>query len=352
MRRVIALLLAWTAAFVSSPVRGAEIEVVTEGEKLVSQPSLSAETVFSVAAGDRLTALEWGESWVKVASPPGASYWVYGELVRDGVVAVSKLGIRSGPGITHPSIGSLRKGDVVEPLGTEGEWLRIAPPAGTGLWIRREAVRERGAPGLAVARAERPEPSPVETLPSPPPSAPPAAVPVVAPAPAPASEPVIRSTPVSTSPPARPVSRPVVTKSRSASASPPPSRPVVRTVTPAPSHTPDAPPKVSPPARGQSRPARPDVLSGVPLVRGRDQGASVTYQGVIAHIGPVWRCPSSYALLRRDAHGRAVRVCYVIGNPSKLRSLTGSMVTMDGAEYWIEGVRCPVVVPDRLVLNR
>jgi hypothetical protein len=96
----------------------------------------------------------------------------------------------------------------------------------------------------------------------------------------------------------------------------------------------------------------PAALRAAPLDGGMEQGRSVQCEGVIVRSGPVWRWPSSYGLARHDEHGRPTLVCYILGNSAKLQSLLGRNVTLSGDEYWVHGVRRPVVMPQRVVLRR
>lgn len=94
------------------------------------------EVVGSVSKQHVLTA--GGEvqgDWTKVVPPPHVDLWVHGEMVQDGVVTVSRVRVRSGAGISYRPVGALDRGVRVAVRGRQGDWLRIAPPAGSWLWI-------------------------------------------------------------------------------------------------------------------------------------------------------------------------------------------------------------------------
>ncbi len=57
-------------------------------------------------------------------------------------VSASRLNVRSGPGQNHTQMFVLEKGDRVQVLGREGEWIRVRPPQGCRVWISADVVEE------------------------------------------------------------------------------------------------------------------------------------------------------------------------------------------------------------------
>ena len=55
-----------------------------------------------------------------------------------------------------------------------------------------------------------------------------------------------------------------------------------------------------------------------------------------------------YRLVREDQHGYAVTICYVGGDESRLAPLVGERLTVHGREKMIQGVRHPLLVPERI----
>lgn len=170
-------------------VRADSVEIVGDRVNLRAKPTLKAEVVGQASRGERMELLDAEGDWVGVAVPDRLSLWVFAEFVREGVVVPDTLNIRAGPGINYNVVASMDRGEAVTVRGRTGDWLEIAPPAGSTLWISREYVAERPAPARPVARVEpvaEPPAAPVQQAAEPP--AVPAA-PAVAPSPAPAAEP-------------------------------------------------------------------------------------------------------------------------------------------------------------------
>lgn len=246
----------------------------------------NAEVVGQVDQGDRLLARSTADEWVEIVPPESVDFWVHRDFVADGVVIVPRLNVRAGPGINYTVVGTVDRGATINARGDFGDWLKIAPVPNGSLWISSEFV-EPVKP--EKPKAVRPEP-------------PPAPKPVPPPPPAPA--------------PPKPVEPPA---------------PVVRPVPPAP-----PPPEVRPP---------PPDLDLIPL---RGQGDAVEVEGVLRPAGFVLGRPSRYRLVRFKGHITET-ICYVRGNERQLETLVGQRLLIRGREYWVQGVRHPVLVPEQIV---
>jgi hypothetical protein len=256
---------------------------------LRSAPGSKAEIVFRAPRGTVL--ISRGTTvgdWLQVSAPGAVRVWVYGELVRDGKVAASRLLGRAGPGIKHAPVCEFRQGDVVRADEEKDGWLRTAPAGGCALWIVRSSVM----------------PADATRVPS---SMPPAREPV---------EPV-----------------PVVRRSPAAGA-----RTTVHAVG---ARAPAA-------AARTAGAAREAPLAADQLVDSREQGVKVSYEGKLRPSGIVWNRPSRYRLVTYDEHGWAITICYVLADEEKLARLEDEDVTVDGQEYWVQGVKYSVVVPHRI----
>ncbi len=277
-----------------------------------------AEVVGQVNAGDELVAKSGLDSdWVEVEAPATASVWVYGELVKEGVVAATKVRIRGGPDIAWQPVGRVERGDKLTIRGRKGDWIEIAPPPGTSLWISRDYVERIAQKAPPAPPPPKPEPAPVTVKPPPPP----------APKPVPPK-------PVPDLPGPKPPVRIGLPRPGSAAAPPPP---------PAQVRTP------APVISGSDTGSRlPVGLAGRTLVPSKPQGRAVTYVGIVRHSGLVWRRPSRYRLAEEES-GRSLTVCYILGSAEQLRQILGRRVTIHGLEYWVQGVRSSVVAPERIV---
>jgi len=128
---------------------------------------------------------------VEVIPPEDMDLWAHRDFVRDGEVQATPLNIRAGAGINYNVVGALRKGDRVTVRGEFQEWLKIAPPEETSLWVSRSLVKTAGQREKPSARPAAPAavappipaPSPAAAARPPPSAAPAAAAALVAPPP-------------------------------------------------------------------------------------------------------------------------------------------------------------------------
>ncbi len=297
-------------------VTGARVNV-----RAVADPN--GEIVGLVTNGDVLSATGVTQGdWIEISPPDDVSVWLYGELVRESVVAASSVRVRSGPGIGYRPVGSLSKGYQVQVLGSKGDWLQIAPPASCTVWISRKYVSGGSvAPAVATPASAAP-PAASGAVP-----APPVRVTHKAPPPAVATPPM----------PAQPLRKRLPTIKR-------------RPITPV---APDADVDIAAAAdSGSSDPAvSPQVVADAPagirqlrLVDRAPQGGAVTVSGVLRPAGffPLRR-PSPYRLVVSNGTGPARTACYVMGDSAAIGARLDERVTLVGKRYWVQGVREPVV---------
>ncbi len=292
-----------------SAAMAGEMRVTSDGVNIRCGPGTSFEIVCQADEGDLVSVRRQTEEWSEIAPPADAKLWVYAELIEDDTVIASRVQIRSGPGISYRPAGKLDKGARVSIEETVGEWVRIAPPPEASVWINSEYLVSPDQPRKAPA-----------------------------PAPAPAS-------PAPESAAVTPAAEPVI-----APAVPPPAQPAQegRTARPVPPQPlPDD--EVDPSGEDSAMPL-PVALQGRRLAKDRKQAEPVRLEGWIDTARSVWGKMSSYRLVGRDAEGRAVTRCYLLGNPKQLESIVGRRASIDGRQYWVHRVRYPGVRPDRIRL--
>jgi len=285
---------------------GVPLRVTRDRVTLRAAPDNASEMVGRVSTGDLLSTDKLDGDWIAVVPPSSVDLWVYGELVKDGVVAVSDLRVRSGPGINYPPVGRLEKGRRIDVRGVQGDWIRIAPLDGCLVWISRDYVED--------AAPAKPEPKAV----------PPAPKPEVVAVTKPLSEPDLHVGA------ALPAPRPIP------KADVPP-----QIVRPHPYRPVDTPRPVRGPAPVVTQ--SPFIGPGK-MVASKVQGEEVSLVGMVRRSGWVWRRPSQYRLVQYDDLGRAITACYVLGDEQKLERCLNSRVTLHGKAYWVQGVRHKVVV--------
>ena len=330
------------ALFLSATSFGGEkIRVTAERVNLRSGAGIGSDVVRIGSKGDLLFAVKGVSDgdWVQVRPPENLDLWVYGELVRDGRVAVPRLAARSGAGIDHAVVYRFKKGDRVSIKEESGDWLRIEPPADCVLWISRKHVEP--------VSAHEPKPEAVKKKGK-----------------KPDNEPPEKPRPIRPSKPVKPV-KPVPSFSQTERRKTVVEPAVRKPPRPEGAGFADADTDVSGGAlwgtgRGSVH-SRPGMPAGKKKVSGlfaaetlddsEPQGREVSYTGEVRpSAGWVFNRPGDYRLGVRDSKGRPVTRCYILGNRSQLASLLGRNCRIEGSEYWLEGVRLPVVVPERIVL--
>lgn len=325
------------------------VRVIGDRVNLRAGPGDETEVVWQASGGDTLVVLDnEADDWLQVLVPSNASLWVYGELVKDGLVAVPKLLIRSGPGISYRPVGSVTGGMALTIRGQSGGWIEIAPPTTCGLWVNSKYV-EKATPeandvaaeeGISLdARASENEL-------------------------AAGQPPLAETTNSNMSPPPRIAPSRIEEESSNATTD----AVNLRTVVPVEDETPSKPdanpaqlaarhPQIeqTPVKAVQSEPAgvfaarQPSSeLLERGLVASVSQGKTAQYEGTLGKSYMVLLSPSKYSLLKRDSKGRTITLCYVLGDESRLASLVGRRILVQGREYWLQGARDPLVVFDTL----
>jgi SH3-like domain-containing protein len=301
------------AGFLAHTAQGLEIgeeaRVKADRVNLRARPGLNYEVVLQVNFGDVLTVAELeGEEWIGVAPPRNAHAWVHRDFVKDGKVAPARLNARSGPGINYSVMGRLGRGADIVPVEEFGDWIKIVAPENARLWVHRDYL-ESAAPPVAPA------------------------------------------TPA-TGPDAGWVTLPAGTPATAAA-------PQVVSITPAASgglHISNqgggAMPYPEPDERGDDVDAAlpyppPEGLELVPL---SGQGQGVTYEGDLTRVKYLIGRPSRYELVV-ERNGRPTTVCYVRGNRDQLSGFVGRRMRISGKAYWVQDLKFPVVVPDRIHLD-
>lgn len=276
------------------------VKVVGDRVNLRARPDFNAEVVGQIGRDQVLMAKSFQDEWVEVVAPDSVDVWVHKDFVSDNRVSAERLYVRGGPGINWQSVGQMVRDEPIVVRGEFGDWLKIAPGPNCSLWVSRKYVE--------VIQPEKPVP------------------------PKPPQEPPVAR--VATKPPAE-----VATAGRSA---PAPAVSSAETVV-----------EVQPPVVVQAvEPAASDVAQPVPpdlkLIPLEGQGRRVQREGVLRLAGFVIGRPSRYRLARQEGD-RIQTLCYVRGNNSQLASMLGRRVLIRGREYWVRGVKDPVLIPEEII---
>ncbi|MDP6631567.1 MAG: SH3 domain-containing protein [Kiritimatiellia bacterium] len=298
----------------SAAMAGEQMRVTADDVNVRCGPGTRFEIVCQADKGDLVTVQRTTEDWSEIAPPADAKLWVYAELIEDATVIASRVQIRSGPGISYRPAGKLDRGTTVSIQETVGDWVRIAPPPQASAWISSDYL---DSPQAAAAKPVAP---PVRAAPA-----------------APVGKPAAKPVKPTVAPPPKPVAS-------ASSPGPAPARP--RPVPPRPE--PDADDEVSAVEPSAKLPV---ALAKRRLAKDKKQGEQATLEGEVRTASSTWGKLSSYRLVGRDAEGRAITQCYLLGNPKQLESILGRRASVEGRLYWVYRVRYPGLRPDRIRLH-
>lgn len=147
-----------------------KVKVTGDRVSLRAKPDISSELLDRAMRGEELVFLGETNEWVAVQAPDSLHFWVSGEYLQNGVVVPAKLNIRSGPSQNYSVVHVAKKGDTVALRGEFNEWIKIAPPAGSRVWISKKYTEAIAPPEPEpepepVVVAPEPEPEPVAVIP-------------------------------------------------------------------------------------------------------------------------------------------------------------------------------------------
>ena len=139
---------------------GVKIKVTGDRVSLRTKADLNAELLPDRAMRDEeFVFLGKTNGWVAVQAPSSLDFWAAGTYIQNGVVVPEKLNIRSGPSQNYSVVFVANKGDAVVLRGEFNDWVKIAPPAGSRVWISEKYTE--------VIKPPKPEPVPVVEIPEP-----------------------------------------------------------------------------------------------------------------------------------------------------------------------------------------
>lgn len=243
------------------------VQATADNVNLRVRPDSGTEVVGQAHKGQSLDVVRVEGDWMGVLAPTNVRVWVKSQFVRKGVVVADKIRLRAGPGISYRDVGLLNKDVPVIECESHGEWTRINPPEDLVVWV---------SAGMVTS------------------------VTVVVTAPVPAGR-----------------------------GSVPAEQPAGETLTADVDLPRDLP-------AGLSQ----DQLSVVP-----GQGAMVSRSGTVEQLPLAFLRDIQYRLVETQG-GRKVTICFLQGNDRQMPSLVGRRLTVKGREYWLKSQHCSVVYPE------
>lgn len=146
--------------------------VVTTGNaNLRAKPSMNAEILVSLKKDTVLVSLgdsvdpkapaDEPKEWVSVAAPAGTKVWVFAALVDPTTKTIrpAKANLRAGPGRNYAEVGYALQGTAVQELRSADGWIQIAAPEGAVIGYIAKSLT-KSAPEQSVA------PTPVAKVPA------------------------------------------------------------------------------------------------------------------------------------------------------------------------------------------
>jgi hypothetical protein len=135
-----------------------KIRVTGDRVSLRAQPNLEGELLDRAMRGEEMVFFEETNGWIAVQAPESLNFWVAAEFLEDSKVTPNKLNVRSGPSQNYNVVAVVERDDVLTVRGKFNEWLKIAPPVGSRVWISTDYVELVNPPKPVVVM---PDPEPV-----------------------------------------------------------------------------------------------------------------------------------------------------------------------------------------------
>lgn len=142
------------------------------------QPGFTGEVITRLDAGAEVNVLELVERerpaagepahWARIQMPAGTPVYVFAQFVDGATKTVqpARLNVRAGPGERFSIVGSMTRGDRIEELQTEGNWIKIqAPPTAYAFIAAELLVQTPPAPPIVATPVQPPPPTPIVTPP-------------------------------------------------------------------------------------------------------------------------------------------------------------------------------------------
>ena len=112
MKKILFALIALSAAVYAQDA--VKVKVTGDRVSLRAAPDTNAVLLDRAMAGDELVLQNNSNpDWVGVLPPEVIDLWVSSEFVSSNTVLPEVLNIRSGPSLSHHTVGSAQKGDIL-----------------------------------------------------------------------------------------------------------------------------------------------------------------------------------------------------------------------------------------------
>ncbi|MCK5845208.1 MAG: SH3 domain-containing protein [Victivallales bacterium] len=280
-------------------------QVMVTGDRvsLRAAPEVNAVLLDRAMSGDQLLLVDNSNpEWVGVRPPQKINFWVNADYIEDEVVVPARLNVRSGPSRSHGVVGIVSRGEKLVVRGALEDWVRIAPPETTLVWISR---RYTNFAAVELAPVELANPMS-------------------------ADEPVLITG----------TEAPVTEKESNIIITIEPVEPIVADVV-----------EVKPASVTVLQPVINDLMivasEVVELPEALTPDPSKE-QGVAAQFAGILQPANSMLYKLVDPKFERVVVCYVRGNPEQLKTYAGRSLILSGRVYWAAGLEQAFLVPEKI----
>lgn len=298
--------------FISTAVCSAAlVEVTGDRVNLRSAAGMPSDVVGQVNRGDLLELQgNIDDVWVKVTPPQNVDLWVASQYVENGIVTGTRVRVRAGASVNYKDVGIVDKGDKVIVRGKVGDWLKIAPPKASSVWITNAYVKavDKNEGTVKVVKPQQPSistPSMTTTT-------------------------TTSTTTTTTVPSLKQQPKTKVVKEEKKSR---------RTLL------------------GSKSEAKGDAVIGpakIPQSKLRsdcEQAKRGSYTGRL-EMSPK-NAPARFRLVREvPGSSLSETECYIIGNTAQLKSILGQSFTFEGPIYWFNGTTIPTVYTESITRVR
>lgn len=111
---------------------------------LRAQPSTRAEVLWQLSQGYPLQVVKRQGQWLQVQDFEGDQGWVAKHVTSQTphhIVKTRTANLRSGPGTQYRLVGKASYGDILQPQGRQGEWVKVKHPEQKGsAWVAKSLL--------------------------------------------------------------------------------------------------------------------------------------------------------------------------------------------------------------------
>ena len=108
-----------------------------------AKPARHFEVIGQIRKGDEVQVVDENDEWVQILVNAQAKAWIAARFIGDDMaVTADRVRVHSGPGLVFTTYAYTEKGAKVTPVGPPVDgWQQIEPPDGAAAWVSRAYVQ-------------------------------------------------------------------------------------------------------------------------------------------------------------------------------------------------------------------